>query len=387
MKRTFSHLLAAIVFFGSLAGLCAQTPMPTVTNLVSQPAPLNWQVTARDSLSTTRQALDLVTNLTSGAVTTNLHQYVEVANAANYQDPATGAWTESQDLIELTPDGGAAAVRSGRKVFFSPNLNVSNAITLLTEQNRTYQIRPAAICYYDSASGQRIILATPQDSQAELSPPNVLEYAGAFGSLASMSYIATKSAFESDVIFTSRPQPPENYQLASQSTAIEIWHEFYDAPVPQINPHVIIITNANAVLEVRDEVLDFGDLWFPTGKAYFTDDQTPRETNVAAQIRIYNPADDTNSIPVSKHWVQGTNGASSWLVESINWSDIQPKLAGLPELSQTGDPAHPTNQTAFTVPPPAPKPSAHSHAQPVKLAWPQRPKPPPSLSILSRLPA
>ena len=363
--------------------------MPTVTNLISQPAPLNWQVTARDSLSTTRQALDLVTNLTSGTVTTNLHQYVEVANDANYLDPDTGAWTESQDLIELTPDGGAAAVRGGRKVFFSPNLNVSNAITLVSAMGRTFQTRPAAICYYDSASGQRVIVATPQDSQAELSPPNTLDYPGVFGQLGYMHYAATKSGFESDLVFTSRPPDPSGVadpngvKLDPASTTIEIWHEFYDAPVPQINPHVIIITNANAVLEVRDEVLDFGDLWFPTGKAYFTDDQSLRDTNEAAQIRVYNEADDTNSIPVAKHWVQGTNGASSWLIESVKWTDIQPHLAGLPELSQADPPsgAHgsprssaakagvtrPT-QTAFALPPPAPKASSRTHALPVKLA-------------------
>ncbi len=362
MKKRIFCLLFATASFVSLR---AQTPSPSGTN--STPPQLNWQVTARDGMSTTRQAAELITNLITGATSTNIHQYIEVANGDNYFD-TNGIWTESQDLITLTADGGAVALQGGWRGYFAPNLNVSNAITLTSAQNRVFQTRPAGIYFFDQSSGQRVLLASPQDCSGELLPPNVLDYAGAFGDLASMRYIATKAAFESDVIFTSRPKPPETYAgLNPATTTLEVWHEWLNAPVPQVNPHTLV-SAANPDFALTDEILDFGGLWLPTGKAFSWEDESPRDTNVAAQISVYNPADDTNSIPVAKHWIAGTNGGSSWLIESVNWSDIQPKIASLPELSQADGPARPTNQTAFTFPPPAPRIPAHAHAPAVKVA-------------------
>src|SRR5262249_39360492 len=86
------------------------TPLPEPQTCVG--TPIDW-------CSTVRQFTQLVTNTHSGAVAPRTHQFIQVGSGLNYID-SLGVWRESEDLIELTPDGGAAALRAPNKVYFSP---------------------------------------------------------------------------------------------------------------------------------------------------------------------------------------------------------------------------------------------------------------------------
>jgi hypothetical protein len=109
-------------------------------------APLSWGTTSRDGLSTTWEAMEQLTNALTGEVTNRLHQYVEIASGLNYvTDPATGGRAASQDLVELMPNGGAAALHGPAKLYANPNLNSSGAITIVTVSNRVFKTRPIGL--------------------------------------------------------------------------------------------------------------------------------------------------------------------------------------------------------------------------------------------------
>ena len=84
--------------------------------------------------------------------------------------------------------------------------------------------------------------------------------------------------------------------------------------------------------ELTDEVLDFGDLWMPTGSAYFQDGRSARDLGTPAKLNLaYSPGDP--SIPVAKHW-QAVD-RSALLTESLRWKDLQPMTSTLPEIGDT----------------------------------------------------
>src|SRR6516162_573766 len=82
------------------------------------PDPSTWSSTPIDWSSSVRQFAEAITNNETGEVTTEMRQVIAVGDGLNYIDETTGAWRESEDLIEMLPDGTAAASRCPTKVFF-----------------------------------------------------------------------------------------------------------------------------------------------------------------------------------------------------------------------------------------------------------------------------
>jgi len=291
------------------------------TNAAPPSAPLSWQITARDTFSTTHEATETVTDAVTGEMTNRVHRYIAVGSGLNYLDE-TGQWVASQDLIELTADGGAAAIRGPTKVLFKANLNNPGAITLTTVSNRVVRTRPVGLAYYDVASGRAVVLSTLKDCGGELLPPNQVVYKSAFASLeADVRYTATKAAFESDVILRQKPPPPEAFGLNPRTTRLEVWHDFGEAPSPNRKARPL-------TPDLADEILDYGDLWFPTGAAYWSDGSVARDTNTAASIRIPDFRPGSDLVPVGKSWL--ATPAGSMLVEAVSWPAIQSKLQDLP---------------------------------------------------------
>ena len=162
--------------------------------------PENLRVTARDANSSTVAWTERLTNAVTGQVTQQNHSYVMVGTGLNYQDES-GAWRESRDLIELLPDGSAAALRGPNKVGFNPNLNTPDAVRITTFSNRVFRASILGIYYFDAATGQSALVATVQDAIGEFLPPNQIVYRDSFKGLkADVRVTFTKSAFESDLI-------------------------------------------------------------------------------------------------------------------------------------------------------------------------------------------
>jgi hypothetical protein len=343
--RTLLSPLAALFTWLALVALALAQNSPS---LLPAPSPdpnaagtLVWQTTPRDGLSTTWDASEQATNAATGAIATRHHRFVEVASGLNYLDPATGQFQPSQDLIELTADGGAAAVHGPAKLYAHPNLNTAGAITIVTVSNRVFRTRPLGLFFYDAQSGHAQLIAPVQDCVGEFVPPNQLVWKSAFGPLADLRLTYTKSAIESDVVVRQQPTLPDGWD--PQTTRLEVWHAQTAFPPPRLTPR-LLYGETNATLrgqmlepDLTDQMLDFGDLWFPTGAAYGTDGSDAPAPGTARTIQVLNVADTPGLIPVAKTWLTAPSG--SVLVEAVRWPDIQPQIEGLPGATQPVAPA------------------------------------------------
>ncbi len=288
-------------------------------------------------MSTTWEATEQVTNAVTGVVTPMPHRYVEVASGLNYLDPTTGQYQESQDLIELTADGGAAAIHGPAKLAVKANLNSAGAITIVAASNRVFKTQPLGIFMYNAASGQAQLVAPLQDCVGELVPPNQVVWKSAFGPLADLRLTYTKSGIESDLVLLQQPRLPDGWD--PRTTRLELWHDWTGSPAPGLTPRVLY-RETNAVVrsqmlepDLTDQILDFGDLWFPTGAAYATDVSSVEATNTAREVRVPNLGRDPALVPVAKTWLRTPN--VQVLIEGVRWPDVQPKLSSLPPASPT----------------------------------------------------
>ncbi|MGO9202614.1 MAG: hypothetical protein ACLQM8_18995 [Limisphaerales bacterium] len=307
------------------------------------PDPLTWPVTARDWNTTTREFSEALTNALTGEVTAQPHQVIQVGNGLNYLD-ASGAWQPSQDLIELTPDGGAAAVKGPLKVYFSPaGLNNDAALTIITPGQQALLARVQGVYLFDGQSGQGLLLAAPSDSAvAELHPPNQVVYRSAFASdalEADLRYTCTKAGIECDVIITRQPGlSPQDCGFNPATTLLQVRHQWQNAP-PPASIHQITVGQGTGAGTV-DEFIDLGELFFPPGRAFLTDGSSSTDTNAPAQISIANAAAGGGGVPVTKEWqTWGGPGGSSLLIESVAWPSIATNLAQLPLMAEAEGPA------------------------------------------------
>ncbi len=289
----------------------------------------------------------------TGLVTSQTHRVIEIATGLNYLDPS-GMWTESQDLIEPLPGGGAAGLHAPYRAYFSrAGLNDDAALTIVSKSNQVYQARVLGIYYFDAQTGRSNLLATPSAAAvAEILPPNQIVYRGAFDSdilKADLRYTYTKAALESDVIITRQPKlSPADCGLNPDTTRIQVRHQWLGAPQPRIQQGIIGQSTGPGLV---DQPLDFGDLWFPAGHAFAWDGDIGRGTN-AATISLPVAADAAQA-PVGKEWQ--TAGGIGTLIESVSWSSIAPKLAQLPAFAKVASGSNETMLAAAGRPEAAPK--------------------------------
>jgi len=286
-----------------------------------------WSTTARDEWSTTREYTNWVADSSGTGQMPQVHRIIEIASGLHYLDD-DGRWRKSKDLIELLPDGRAAGLRAPMKVYFSGDLMPDAAITVITKSKRVLSTHPIGIYYFDPVTRHSVLVAGVNDSAAaELFPPNQIVYRGAFESdaaKADLQLTFTKAGYESDVIFTRRPKSPDNFQLDLDTTQIQVRHAWFNAPTPQrtatsIGPNII------------DEILDFGDLWFPPGRAFAPNAEASPDTNSPAPLNITGPRGTGVSVRVGKHW-DVLDGVSV-LTESVSWKQVEAELSQLPEIA------------------------------------------------------
>ncbi len=236
------------------------------------------------------------------------------------------------------PDGSAAALHGPHKLRFNPNLNTAGAINLITVSNRVFRSHPLALYYLNAETGERALVARVKDTIGELHPPNQLVYPDCLeGAKADYRVIYTKSGMEADLVLLEQLPAPEAFLGTSRSVRLEWVTEFLDPPAPQTKTR-ILKQQADAALrqgmaepDLVDSTLNFGDLWFPLGRAFVWDSST-NTAGAPAQIRLFNPAKETNDVMVAKHWV--LEQQRQLLIESADWSDIAPKLESLPQAGR-----------------------------------------------------
>lgn len=213
-------------------------------------------------------------------------------------------WIESVPVI--TPvAGGAIATQTQHQVTFAANLNTRGAITLTTPDGKTLSSHILGLSYFDTGSGQAVLLATTQDSLGGLVGQNQVLYTNAFDAVAAdVQYIYTKAGLEQNVILRAAPPAPEAFGLNPATTRLQVLTEFFDPPVPVQK----VSTDKDGT---ADATLDFGAMQIIRGQAFLAG--TAGATN--------------GGIPVAKQWA--VVGGRTFLVESVSYSRVAARIAGL----------------------------------------------------------
>jgi hypothetical protein len=326
-------ILAVLLFTPILcnSSQCAElgtTNLTTASNLV-------WAEGTKTGNSTEHIATEVITNADTGTISSRIRRYVSLGTGLNYLDE-NNQWQSSQDLIELSPNGAVAA-RGPTKVHFGANINAADAITI-TSSNRTFRTSPLGLYYFDASTGKSALISSIQDSTGQLLPPNRILYTNVMGSIrADLTITYTKGATESDLILQQRPKPPEWYGLSSDSTRLELWHGLNSDAGPKRSQRVIESLSSDSVSrsqlaepDLIEETLDFGNIWFPQGRAFFSTGSTENEPNVPIKVTIPSSR-DTNGVLTAKRLFMIDN--SPVLVESVPWKKALPQLQSLPEVA------------------------------------------------------
>ncbi len=298
----------------------AQTSESTVVD--RGPFWRTWNVTTRE--------VDPITS----AVTTRTGQYTELGAGLHYHDG--NDWVESEALIELSPTGGAEAVRGPHKAFLPPTLAIP--IELIMPSGQMFVLQPLGLYYFDAASGKTAqVAAVDPGVNGLLLPPNRVVYPKAFGDVGDLMYVYGVNGFDQSVILVAAVPPPEEFGLPSASTRLEVWTAF-DGPPPEEQRPILLSSEPTlwrrqqmVEPDLVDHMLVFEDCWFPVGAAFVLDDSKFPEPGEPAQVTVVDPSDPGNLL-VAKNLVQIDN--RTVLVESVGYPDLSRKLLAEAGLGQ-----------------------------------------------------
>lgn len=242
--------------------------------------------------------------------------YVHLEPGLNYRT-GQGQWTPAVEEFELLPQG-AVARHGQHQVTLPGNLNGSQPVTLVQPDGQVVTSRPYGLAYYDSASGQAVLIAALKDCQGFQVATNQILYPDAFTNiLADVRYTYTKGGFEQDIVLHQSPPAPEKFGLSSATARLEVWSEFLQAPAPHqatqlLNPQEV----GHGRAAFTDEQLDFGGMRMGPGRAFQAG------------------ALDEDNVPVGKSWIQ--DQGRTFLIEAVELPAVQADLQTLPQIPGGG---------------------------------------------------
>jgi hypothetical protein len=250
-----------------------------------------------------------------GSTRSRTNSIVELATGLHYVDDS-GKWAESVEAFELVP-GAARAWQAQHRVTLAHNPNTPAAVQHRLPDGRLLSSHVHGVGWYDTATGESVLLAEVTDSKGLLVEDNVIVYPDALrGEItAELRYTFTKSSFEQDIILRDAPPPPETYGLSSKTSRLEVWTEFDEPLEPVVRDEE---SDPTASAQPRKDVeLDFGSMRIGTGR-YFR----------------WGSEDESLGLMV-KEWIQEEKGRR-FLVEAVEYGPIAESLKGLPPPSGGG---------------------------------------------------
>jgi len=245
--------------------------------------------------------------------------YVELATGMHVWSQAEQKWVEASDEIEILPEG-AVARKSQHQVSFAADLNdPDGTIELLTPDGTRLVSRCVGLAFTEVNTGRSAWIAEVKDSPGLVLGRNQVFYLNAFDSIqADVRYASTRSSFEADVILREKLPSPAEYGLNPETTKLEVWTEFLNAPEPRQKP--MVPQNRNGQ-EETDVTLEFGVMQIGPGKAF----------SVEAEEAADPLERDRNAIAVSKEWtvIEG----KSFLIETVPYAEAKPQIDTLPDAA------------------------------------------------------
>jgi hypothetical protein len=250
-----------------------------------------------------------------GSTRSRTNSIVELATGLHYVDDS-GKWAESVEAFELVP-GAARAWKGQHRVTLAHNPNTPAAVQHRLPDGRLLSSHVHGVGWYDTATGESVLLAEVTDSEGLLVEDNVIVYPDALrGEItAELRYTFTKSSFEQDIILRDAPPPPETYGLSSKTSRLEVWTEFDEPLEPVVRDEK---SDPTASAQSRKDVeLDFGSMRIGTGR-YFR----------------WGSEDESLGLMV-KEWIREQDGRR-FLVEAVEYGPIAESLKTLPPPSGGG---------------------------------------------------
>jgi len=195
---------------------------------------------------------------------------VELETGMNYWDGAR--WVPSDPTFDLTEDSFVAQ-RLQYKLRLFAELNTPGAVTLTTPDNLVLKSTPVAIGLYDAQSGKSVIISAITNTGGVLVNSNVVVFENAFtGVAADVVYTINKGSFEQDVVIKGSWSPAD-YGFPTNTTRVQIYTEFFDAPAPEKIRRPLRVEQDQAIRasmatpDLVDDVLGFGEFILGTGRA------------------------------------------------------------------------------------------------------------------------
>jgi hypothetical protein len=241
-----------------------------------------------------------------GKVVAHTNSYTELATGMHYLKD--NQWVESKAEIKLVL-GGAEAVDGSHKVKIAANLNSTNAVQFTTPDGKQLRSRIFGLAYYDSSSGQVVLIGRTRDSIGELFPPDRVLFPRAFdGADADIEYVYSKAGFSQNVVIRSQLPAPEKWNLNSATTKLQAITEFFDPPEPEK-----ILIPMRSRNDFSDETLRFGSSRIGPGRGFAVGEQS----------------DLARSVRISKHWIKLDSGRT-FLVEEVKFKAVEARTQSLP---------------------------------------------------------
>ena len=208
---------------------------------------------------------------------------------------------------------GASGQFGLHKVDFAANIAAEHPLKLVAPDGEKLWCRPTALGYYDTKTGQSVILGWIKASVGEIQSSNQVIFRNAFSDLrADVQYEYTANSLEQNVILRERPKAPEAYGLDPETTHLEIWTAWSKAKhLRTQHSRVTLRQQGNNVAKATadDTTLDFGAMKIARGKAF----------KLGA---------DPQPLSVAKEWHQ--SGSGGFLLEIVDYKAIEDKLTTLP---------------------------------------------------------
>ena len=294
-----------------------------------------------------------VATLPGGQLVTNVSSYTELGSGLHRWDGQNQQWVDAEAKLEIV--GNNALGRSAaHQVLFAPNANTAGAIDFLTSDGKRLRSHVLGIAFFDAATGQSEMIAELKDSAGELHAPNVVIYPEAFDGLkADLRYTYRLGGFEQDVILYENPPLPAGFN--PDSTRLEVWTEFIEAPASTIKQR--------GRAGMTDDTIDFGAMQTAASKV-FASGLEPQSKRTA---------------PAAKRWLT-IEGGRTFLIEAVRLLSVKPDLDKLPASKghARANPPPPRNAPLDRVFPSAP---------PVRQARQDGPEPKFKLAVVEKSPA
>ncbi|MDE3100008.1 MAG: hypothetical protein KGJ88_11100 [Verrucomicrobiota bacterium] len=306
--------------FFALAGTAAASAglILSSADAAQLPSPTAWGVVARGANHNTweRTEYELAPD---GTVRPRTGRYMELATGLNFKDK-NGKWTPSKEVIDLLPDGSAAALSGGTKVWFSSDIS-QGAVTVETPDGLMLRDEPVALVMEDGKNS--VIIGVITNSVGELAAANEVVYPNAFeGVGASVEYVYRLSGLEQDVVLQSQLPDPQSLGL-SASARVEVVSEFWTTNEPEETVGAV-----DAESGLSDTTLKFGGTVFVPGRAY-----------TASAGAAVGGGFHRGGARVYKNWLdvpEADGSTAHFLVEELPYSKVAPMLEGLPAVSKAG---------------------------------------------------